>query len=275
MAMTGASQQALTILDTRRMPWEGHILHKGSLRKILSVDPATGGYVHLRYFPPGAADQTARVYHCSVRESFFFLSGDYPCWEFTSPADHEGRILTFRQNTYMDRHPLGLHARPPGVHSETGSEMLMWCSHGGNFDADPKETIRVPFEGDFAKFGNDFTDPLVVETDTLPWQPHARAGLKIRSVAASSANGAGPVALVYLPPGWAETPSRARIAPGAGRQFIYVLWGSFGMHANGKEQRLDSGSFIEWLSPTEVALGRTPVAEEGCVLLCVGHDLGA
>lgn len=274
MALTSVAQRALTIVDSRSMPWEGHILHKGSLRKILSVDPSTGGYVHLRYFPPGAADQTARVYHSTVRESFFFLSGDYPCWEFTSPAVRDGRILTFRQNTYMDRRPMGLHARPPGVHSETGSEMLMWCSHGGNFDADPKETIRVPFEGDFAKFGNDFTDPLVVETDTLPWQPHARAGLKLRFIADSSANEAGPVALVYLPPGWLEAPSRAQFVPGVGRQFFYVLWGSIGVRANGQEQKLGTGSYVEWQPSSKIAFGSIPVADEGCVMLCVGHELG-
>ena len=273
MSVAGAAARPLKIVDSRAMPWEGHILHKGSLRKILSVDPVTGGYVHLRYFPPGAADQTARVYHSTVRESFFFLSGDYPCWEFTSPADRDGRILTFRQNTYMDRKPVSLHARPPGVHSETGSEMLMWCSHGGDFDADTKETIRVPFDGDFARFGNAFTDPQVVETDDLPWQPHARADLKVRPVATSSANGAGPVALVYLPPDWVEAPARVKLAPGAGRQFIYVLWGSFGVRAVGKEQNLGVGSYLEWLPSTQIAFGATPVAAAGCVLLCVGHDL--
>ena len=88
--------QPYTLHDSAAMPWEHHVL-PGSIRKVLYVDPKTEGYVHLRYAFSGKADQSVRRYHRTVRETFFFVGGDLPDWEFKDANDTKGWDVVFRE----------------------------------------------------------------------------------------------------------------------------------------------------------------------------------
>lgn len=265
----------LRLIRTRAMPWEPHIMHRGSLRKILRHDPATGGYVHLRYFPPGGVDQAARVFHRTVHEGFYFLYGDYPCWEFRGPSDRTGRVEHFCAGTFMDRPAGSLHGRPPGLASATGSEFLMWSSHGNDFDADPLETIAVGFDSDPGPSNTTFRDPVIVHAEDLPWVDHPTlAGARLRRMAGidrDSPAGLRPATLLYLPPGWQAPPARHHDA--TTRCWLFVQAGDVRIGLDGATHTLTTGDYLDWRLPARLSLGGTAATGIGCLVFCVGHEL--
>ena len=262
-----------TFLDTRTMSWESH---GDSMRKVLHEDPVAQRSIILRYFPPNQASTPFRWFHRTVRETFLFLWGEYRGWEFTAPEDRDGRVVVFRQGTFMDRPPRSLHGRRPAA-SAIGSEFLQWHSHGGSFDADPQESFALP-DGAAIPDGPPFRSPKIVETDDLPWRAHPRLpGASIRQLSAheeGAAAGRYPIALVSLPHGWVASPE-GRIAGAGGRPWLFVLWGSVGLNVAGVDLRARRGCYLDWQAPSEVRFADEPVAEEGCVAFCVGHTLSS
>ncbi len=253
------------------MPWEGN---GDSVRKLLRNDPVAQRTVILRYFPPGDASVPHRWYHRTVRETFLFLWGSYPGWEFAAPDDTQGRVEPYGAGAFMDRPPYSLHGRRPAA-SAVGSEFLQWHSHGGNFDADADESLALPFGSD-APPGVTFRGPVIVQTDALPWQPHpALPGALIRTVSAHEDGapvGHYPIVQVSLPRGWTP-PADMRIVALGGRPWLFVLWGGIDLIAGGVTYGARRGGYLDWQAPGAVALAPTLVAAEGCTVLCVGHTL--
>ncbi len=264
MANTGVS-----IIDTSEVPWEPHVL-AGSTRKVLDRDEDTGGYVHLRQVPPGGAP-AGRQLHLSVRETFFWLHGDLPCWEYDSPLDLDGHLLVYRRGTFMDRWPLSIHGRRPTPESRNGAEFLIWTSGGAEFETDPEESIPVPFSPDPGDFGESFTSPTVIDTDSLPWSPHPRtAGLAWRSLDADTDDPRRhPISLVQIPPGWQATED---LIPARRRCWVYGVQGSVPARFDDTVVRINEGVFARWGTGTSVKLAPEPT-DVGCTLLCVGHAL--
>lgn len=260
----------VTILDTINMPWEAN----GDSRiKTLHIDPVKQRSVVIRFFPPSAATAPYRWFHRTVRETFLFLWGEYPGWEFSGPADTTGQVIPFRAMSFMDRPPLSLHGRRPAA-SPTGSEFLQWHSHGGAFDNDPRESEALPFGAPVPAGISRFRAPHVVETETLPWQPHpALAGASIRVIAEAAENapaGHYPITMVSLPPGWS---SRDLIAAAGGRPWTFVLWGDLVLRVDGVDQALSRGFFLDWDAPADIRHAGQETGAAGCTLFCVGHSL--
>ena len=93
------------------MDWAPHVIGT-SIRKVLDLDPSNDSYVHLRYVPPEPAPLGRRL-HMSINETFYFVSGDFPSWEYTSPDDTDGQLIIFRGGTFMDREPFSIHGTRP------------------------------------------------------------------------------------------------------------------------------------------------------------------
>ncbi len=255
--------------DTSAVAWEPHVLG-GSIRKVLDRDDETGGYVHLRYVPPGGAAK-GRQLHLSVRETFYWLYGDLPSWEYDSPTDLDGHVRLFRRGTFMDRWPLSVHGRKPLPESRTGSEFLIWSSGGVEFETDPNESIPIPFSPDPGDFGDTFTSPVVIDSESLPWAPHPRGvGLLQRSLDAGTGDGRRyPISLVQIPPGWSAA---GGLAPALRRCWIYGVQGSVEAMFDDVRVRINEGVFARWGVGTDVQLAPEASAG-GCTLLCVGHAL--
>ncbi len=261
-----------TVLDTINMPWESN----GDSRiKTLHVDRVKQRSVVIRFFPPGGAVTPYRWFHRSVRETFLFLWGEYPGWEFSGPEDTAGRVVPFRAMSFMDRPPLSLHGRRPAA-SMTGSEFLQWHSHGGAFDNDPNESEALPFGAPSPPGVSRFRPPDVVATESLPWQPHpALPGALIRLVARAPDDapaGHYPITMVSLPRDWSG--GDAILAAG-GRPWVYVLWGDLALRVDGTERRLSRGFFLDWDAPGDIRHGGAKTGGDGCVVFCVGHVLAS
>lgn len=258
-----------SVTDTGALPWEPHVL-SGSIRKVLDLNDDTGGYVHLRYVPPGGA-QARRQLHLSVRETFFWLYGDLPSWEYDSPTDLDGHVCVYRRGTFMDRWPLSVHGRRPLPESRTGSEFLIWSSGGGEFETDPDESLHIPFTPNPGKFGDAFTAPIIIRSEDLPWSQHPRSpGLLQRTLDAGTGDGTRyPISLVQIPSGWQGS---GELVPTHRRCWIYGVQGSVDAVFGGVDVQIKEGVFSRWGPGTDVTIARAPSAAS-CTLLCVGHAL--
>lgn len=255
------------------MPWEPHVMG-GSIRKVLDLDASEGTYVHYRYTPPGGAPEIRQL-HLSINETFYFISGDLPFWEFSSPEDTAGHLITFRSGTFMDRKPFSIHGRKPFPESETGCTLLIWNSGGGEFEADSSESIQIPFADDMPKFDTPFTEPIVIDSSKLPWTDHpTRSGWKWRALS-TEANRLDltprPVAIVYVPPDWHDTKMQPLISSPR-HSWVFVLSGALVVEATGQKVNLEEGTYLRWNPNIRLVLP-TRASPVGCTLLCVGHDL--
>ena len=256
----------LMIRQSDGIPWEPHAL-PGSIRKVLATDKRTGSYVHRRYVFPGSVPQPARRYHRSVRETFLFLWGHLPSWEFNDVADTEGHFVEFRRGTFMDRPPFSIHGRHPEAKSVTGCEFLIWTSHGGEFEADPLESEQVPFSGPSGVAPFSATQVVVIDTESLDWVDHPSLdGVSTKVLSRESPGGGGidPVVLVYLPPSW---PSRNLSLTFTERGWAYVVAGSMRLANTSWEV----GTFASWATATGQDSGPRAVGREGCLCLTVGR----
>ena len=262
------ADEGVSIIDTSGVPWEPHVIG-GSIRKVLEQGGESGGYVHLRHVPPGGAP-LGRQLHLSVRETFFWLYGDLPCWEYKSPADLEGHVRVYRRGTFMDRWPLSVHGRRPLPESRTGSEFLIWSSGGGEFETDPDESLPVPFSKNSGDFGDSFTAPIVIESDSLPWLPHQRSNGLLRRSLVDGDDGQGyPISLVQIPPGWSTTDT---LSQPNGRCWVYGVHGSVAALFGDIPVQIGEGVYARWGPGNTVRLAPEASAG-GCTLLCVGHAL--
>ena len=248
----------------------------GSLRKVLHVDPRSGGYVHLRYAKPGGRPKS-RHYHRSVRESFFWLEGDLPVWDYNDAVDDCGRLTTFRRGFHMDRPPRSIHGRKPEPESVTGSLFLIWSSTGGEFEADANESIRVPFDEGCDSPGDRYTAPTIVNSESMPWRPHPSvSGWRVKRLSTGNDQGACryPVSLVHVPPGWSLPEEHLKIRTG-NEFWLYLLSGDLPVRMGepGDCLALRERDFLWWGEGVDLTLERVRPSEIGCVLLCVGHEM--
>lgn len=259
----------LRVARTDDLSWEPHVMGS-SIRKVLDRDTATDSYVHYRYLPPGAANAPVRRLHLTISETFFFLEGALPSWEFDNPDDESGRIVTFRAGTLMDRVPYSVHGTGPDLTTDVGSTFLMWTSGGGEFEADPAESIQIPFSGPKPAFDAPFTAPLVVDSNALPWEPHPEnAGWKRRVISADEAITPRPVSIVFVPPNWRADDGQIATTPH--RCFAYVLSGAITLRQGGASVELRKDTYVRWdPNATPSVETASPV---GATLLCVGHEL--
>ena len=263
------------VADAEAMSWEPHVM-AGSIRKVLDLDPARDSYVHLRYVPPGGAPQGRRL-HVSINETFYFRGGDLPSWEFDSATDIAGHVVSFETGTFMDRAPFSIHGRRPEPPSLTGSTLLIWSSGGAEFEADPVESIQIPFTGEAPTFDSPYTKPTVIDSRTLAWQNHpTRDGWQWRPL--STIDGGPtmterPVSLIHVPPNW-ETSKQATLTPKDRRAWIFVLSGDLEAEIDGQQVHLGQNAYLRWNAGTAPTIP-TRASPVGCTLLCVGHDLAA
>lgn len=245
----------------------------GSLRKVLDTDSVAENYVHLRYVPPGGAAKGRRL-HLSVNETFYFTYGDFPSFEYDSPQDIEGRAATFTEGTFMDRMPHSIHGREPEPESVTGCQLLIWTSHGREFEADPVESIQIPYAPDAtAPPGpGSHPAPVVIDSHGMAWRDHPQTPGIQQKVLSAEVNTPGrtpqPVMLLFLPPGWPEAP--LRLTGVDTRAWVYCLTGGVGMTVNGEDYELDQGAYLRWQPGAEAVMTRS--SRVGCQLLVVGHE---
>lgn len=263
--------QPYTLHDTAAMPWEHHVL-PGSIRKVLYVDPKTEGYVHLRYAFSGKAGQSVRRYHRTVRETFFFVGGDLPDWEFKDANDTKGWDVVFREGDFMDRPPRSVHGRGAHQTSEAGGTFLIWSTHGDEFEADLQESIYLDFEGNFDNHGRDFTVPNIVDTGKLDWTPHPKVkGWMQRMVSLNEAGAPPafyPVTMVHVPMGSAAGQA---LTTDEHRRWLYVVNGSMTLSDGSQDLALRKGAYLDWRAPAKLTV--KAAGGEGCTLLCIGHAL--
>jgi hypothetical protein len=274
MTTTGAgtASAAVRYTDSRSMPWVPHVL-EGSVCKVLDTDADADNYVQLRYVVPGGAPRGRRL-HLSVNETFYFTFGDFPSFEYDSMQDLAGHVENYTKGKFMDRMPHSIHGREPEPESVTGSELLIWTSHGGEFEVDTVETVHFPNTPDAeAPAGTSpHPAPAIVDSHVLSWQDHPQSPGVQQKILSAEDNAPNktprPVKLVYLPSRWPEAPLALNAVET--RAWVYCLAGGAGLTVDGTDYVLSEGAYLRWQPGVSATV--TQSAPDGCRLLVVGHD---
>ena len=268
---------------TNQMPWTADPGIPGFLVKRMFTNPDTGQFTEIHFVPPGWGEEVIggkpyRHYHRSVYERALCLHGDFPHWEFSSPADTKGELKALSSGIFMDRPPMTIHGLFPQPKSVAGAATLAWNTGGGTSVEDPRasdETIEVPFEN-FHGINLPFTSPRFTHLSDLPWQPHPQvAGWKQKIL--GDRNTLAPEAvLVSIPPDWKAAATHG-VAGATERRWIFLMSGdlSVTMQDGAKTTRipLREHDYLDWLAPASLTLDATPTTEGGAVVLCVAHNL--
>lgn len=274
-----------THYQTNREPWQPDPGIPGFLVKRMFTDAATGQFTEIHYVPPGWGDEVTggqpyRHYHRSVYERALCLFGDFPHWEFRSPADTQGELKPMHTGMFMDRPPMTIHGLFPQPKSIAGAATLAWNTGGGTSVEDPRakdETIPVPFT-DFHGINLPFTSPRFTHLGDMPWAPHPSVpGWKKKLLGAR--NSLAPEAsLVSIPADWKPAAAH-RLPTGPARHWIFLMAGDLALDMSeaGSTGRLllAEHDYLDWVPPAVPALPAQPVTAGGAIVLCVGHDLSA
>ena len=175
----------------------------------------------------------------------------------------------------MDRKPFSIHGRKSLPESHTGCTLLIWNSGGGEFEVDPSESIEVPFTGDMPSFDETFTQPTVIDSNSMPWSDHpACSDWKWRPLS-TEANRVGltsrPVAVVYIPPDWHVKKTKPVFLSPC-RAWIFVLSGALDLEAADQRINMREGAYLRWDVGVEQPSPKS-ASPVGCTLLCVGNSL--
>jgi hypothetical protein len=275
--------QSFTYFHTSDMSWEDDPAIPGFKRRLLNVNPVTGGHIKQWYLPPayGPAVGTLphRHYHRTVTERAYHLAGDFPHWEFQTGADMDGELVVFKRHIFMDRPPLSIHGRFPDPSSQTGSEILYWNNGVGTGLGEPEavtETITVEFDETGRDDPTLFTDASVFLTLERPWLDHPSIeSWKFKSLAGPSPGNA-PVGMVNIPPN-GTGPSGVQIAGNDEPRWLYVVSGDVKLRMTGTSGPTDlaliEGGYVSWDANASLGFSNGTISEGGATVICIGHDL--
>jgi hypothetical protein len=239
--------------------------------KPLVVDDDGAAMVMLKGSPPtdlraALPSMPYRHYHSSVYEHIFFLSGELPHWDYRSPEDGVGELISFQSGYYLEGRPgpEGLHGIEEGPRSAVGATSVNWRSGVGNYASEPnfhEESIQVDYPPDKKTValvpadarpdgsGIVYQSPTrtILDTRAMNWQqfPGTKGGYI--KVLARDEDGCPTTLLGWLPRGTSEA---LRTRPDrSGKPFrenIFVLSGTL-PHPDddGGVTYLPEGSFID------------------------------
>jgi len=221
-----ADKPALSVIDTQSMPWQhgGLRLSKNWALKILEDDTTTGRRVAIAYLPAGLVSHEGRHYH-QFQQWFYFLHGDIPVFDFTSPEQKQARVNILREGYFVDRPAGSMHGDPgPGDPvSQEGSMFVMWLENS-------LPSKQVPFEGPYPT-GMEYKDDHILDTRAVIWAKETDGSLSKRL----SPN----VRLVLFPPGWKGSKIASVLTS------ALVIYGSASLEANnGGSFSIHEGSYI-------------------------------
>lgn len=274
------------LLDTGSMPVIEAADHPGAGMQTLLRDEDFPGAVEINFGPSGFTGRVRellshgphRHYHRSVIERHYVLEGDYPIFHWKDPSG-EGALTRLHRHHYLENPPITLHGITADTVPERGWKHLRWTDGLGTDIYEPgaaEETLEVSFAGPYPDVP--FAEPILVQAEELPWQPsEARPGWRTkqltRGVAAAHA-----ATLVSVPAG--SSPPIEVASPAEGdNSWLFVVSGDIALEivtpAGSRAAKLREGGFLAWTAGSRPRSDGAPLSNGGCVLLCVGHTLGA
>jgi len=220
-----ADMNQVTVVDTQSMPWQhgGLRLSKNWALKIVEDDPKTGRRVAIAYLPAGLVTHEGRHYH-QFRQWFYFLHGDIPVFDYTSPQQKKARVNILREGYFVERPVASMHGDggPGDPVSQEGSMFVMWLENS-------LPSKQVPFDGPYPT-GVDYKDDTIIDTRAMSWSQESGGSMSKRL--------SPTVRLVLFPPGWKGAKSASALTSSL------VLYGSASLESTGTSLAIHEGSYI-------------------------------
>ncbi|WP_174279505.1 hypothetical protein [Sphingomonas bacterium] len=274
------------LLDTSAMPVADVADHPGARVQTLLRDEDFPGAVEITFGPSGFTGRVRellshgphRHYHRSVNERHYVLEGDYPIYHWKDPSG-EGSLTRLQRHHYLENPPMTLHGITADTLPELGWKHLRWSDGLGTDIYEPgaaEETLEVGFTQPYPAVP--FTDPILLHAEELPWQPSAlRSGWRTKQLT-RGVSGARAVTLVSIPAGSSDRIEIGSPAEGES-SWLFVISGDLALEivapTKSHAAKLHEGGFLAWAAGSAPRSDGAPLSDGGCVLLCVGHTLGA
>jgi hypothetical protein len=273
------------VVDTEKMPWQlmaptdpALAKYPGS-RKYLFRDEETKAHLMITAVPPGWPG--APVHYHDFHEWGYKLSGDGTNNESTSPEQHFGPLMRFREGHFLSRPPFSLHGgerhRQDFMRSQVGGSWFFM--EEGDVAKRTFSTERgnaMIYVSDHSKI-KQWTVPRIIDTiGEMPFEPSATVpGLHHKYLMDDQSRGFR-VMLWWLEPGWnsSQSPQFAKAYyRKEGYQFNFIVAGDLKIQtyqAPGQKGELISlGKYFYVERPPMSIFGLADgvVTERGCVWL--------
>lgn len=280
-------ETAYRLLQTDRVPLEEMTGIPGFKRRRLRLDEKTGATVEVQYAPPGF-DELVRYlnlekgawsahYHRTVTERHYFLSGDFPAFEWVGP-EASPQLFVHEAHSFLDRPPFSIHGSMEGYVSKSGSEYLVWNTGPGTSIKDPEavtETISLPGEIPVGDQQVPFVSPTIIQADqehgeAFPYLPQIR-----RVVLAKEIEHSPQTDLWIIPQG--TVPARKLVSRAGDIRWLYILEGDLELKLRTVDQlhqlNMTRGSFLDLSRPADLVIDSdAPLSHGGCKAITVGID---
>jgi len=276
---------SVRVVDTERMPWElvpvsdPAMAKYQSSRKYLFRDDETKMHLMITFIPPGWPG--APVHYHDFHEWGYKLSGDGTNNESTSPNQHFGPLMRFREGYFLSRPPFSLHG------GERGRQDFMRAQIGGSWffveEGDVAKRTWSTEQGNSMTYNPDYkkvkqwTVPRIIDTiDGMPFEPSATVPGLFHKYLVDDPSRGFRVMLWRLEPGWnsSQSPQFARaFYYKQGYQFNFVLAGDLKIQTykapgeKAEQITLDRYFYLERAPMSIFGLADGVVTEHGCVWL--------
>ena len=222
--------RSLNTVDVNALEWDERFRMgtKDTTKGKLVYSNSEGAILFYVYFAPGwDAVNKHRHFH-TFQEWGYVLEGDFPLYEFVSPAQKMGTLVNMRAGTWMDRPAYSIHAnREDAMERQKippSSLQLLFAEGGKNVSLNPES----PMYSDSWKDVKQWTRANfqhTATTEVMEWEDDKELpGVSVKWLSDNWQGGFRSV-LRYAPPGWSHPGAPVRSYFQKAQRFFYILYG--------------------------------------------------
>ncbi len=276
----------LKVKDINAMEWDDRwrMGNQGTSQGKLLYSNEQGAFMLYVYFAPGWDAINVDPHYHHGHEWVYILEGDFPLYEFVSPLQKTGTLVSMRAGTWMSRPAYSIHGNRPEVMARQkvppGSVQLVFFEGGRTISLNPKRSMY----SDEWKKVEQFTHAHfqhTASTDVMEWEESAELpGTSVKWLS-EDLQGGFRSRLRYAPAGWQHSGAPTRSYFKKAQRFVYVLfgdlkvWTSEGPEDAGETIVLNKDYFVDQPPMSIWGWQDGPLSERGAMWLEVTYAEGA
>ena len=283
-ADTSQEWRPLNIVDVDTLEWDDRFRmgNVGTSKGKLLYSNEAGALLFCVFFAPGWDAYTKDRHYHTFHEWGYVLEGDFLLYEFVSPAQETGSLVSMRPGTWMDRPAYSIHAnRADAMERQKvtpGSLQLLFAEGGENISLNPESRMYSDEWKQVQQFYNAHFQH-TARPDEMEWESDRELpGGSIKYLSDDWQGGFRSV-LRYVPPGWSHPDAPKRSYYKNAQRFYYFLYGdlkvgTFDDPADGGEKVVEKDYFVDQPPMSIWGWPEGPLTETGAMWLEVTYAEG-
>ena len=247
---------SLNVKDVNAMEWDDRwrMGNQGTSQGKQLYASKEGAFMLYVYFAPGWNAINVDPHYHDFHEWGYILEGDFPIYEFVSPQQKTGTLVSMRAGTWMDRPAYSIHGNRADAMARQkvppGSVQLVFAEGGRTVSLNPKLSM---YSNDWKKVKqfNHAHFQHTASTEVMEWEESEELpGTSVKWLS-EDLQGGFRARLRYAPAGWQHSGAPQRSYFKKAQRFVYVLfgdlkvWTSKGPEGSGETMILQKDYFVD------------------------------